>query len=482
MTRDGRRESKPTKGFEEFKKRKRQRELTPEEEELRRIRMAEMQRNNSEDDYYYEEEQEVVIPKKIKPRKQKTKPSWGKIIKRSLTVFICLLAVVFLIVGFNIISFLSKINSNDMIAPLEVGGNESYNVLMLGMDIGDVNNVENKDIKRTDTIMVFNYHPKTKKANLVSIPRDMLIKTPNGNNAKINSAFTIGGEKYIKEQVESLIGTKINYMVKIDYQAFRDFIDAIGGIEMYIERDMYYDDDSQNLHINFKGGETKELNGKEAEEFFRWRKNNDGTGFANGDLDRIKNQQLFISKVIEKCATPTMIFKMNSVLKAVGNNIETNIPTSKLLSMAFDLTRLEVSDVNMVTLQGDPRKIDRQDYLIFDKKANIDILNALKNPGSALTDIKKDNVSIMILNATKISGLAASYELDFKNLGYEKIDVGNIELRDKSVIMVNDENIKNMIKGDFTYIKKFENKDSKLGHDTYDVIVILGKDAKKNFD
>ncbi|MGL4772468.1 MAG: LCP family protein [Clostridium sp.] len=485
MTEDGRRKkSKPTKGFKEFqkKKAKRERELTSEEEELRRIRKAEMQKVQGTRGENSEILSSGEQTRRREEKKENTKRNKSKkgisIFKKVITSILCILALLIVVVGYNIISFLSQINDNDMIAPLEVSSGESVNILMLGMDIGDPNQVENKSIKRTDTIMVFNYHPKTKKANLVSVPRDMLIKTQNGNNAKINAAYSIGGEQYIKEQVESFLSVKMNYMVKIDYQAFRDFIDAIGGIEMHIERDMYYDDDSQNLHINFKGGETRLLNGKEAEEFFRWRKNNDGTGLANGDLDRIKNQQLFMQKVIEKCAKPSTILKMNKILKSVGQNIETNMSTSKMLSLAFKLTSLNVSDVNMVTLTGEPRKIDKQDYLVYDRKANAEIINSLKNPGSSLTDIKKENISIMILNATKINGLASSYELNLRNLGYDKIDVGNIDLRDKSVIMVNDENIKNMIKGNFPDIKKYDEKDPKVGYDQYDVIVILGKDAK----
>ena len=103
---------------------------------------------------------------------------------------------------------------------------------------------------------------------------------------------------------------KINYIVKIDYNAFREIIDAIGGIEMKIERNMIYDDEGQNLHINFKAGEIVTLDGKKAEEFFRWRKNNDGSGFANGDLDRIENQQKFISKVVDKCTSPLILFRV----------------------------------------------------------------------------------------------------------------------------------------------------------------------------
>ena len=156
--------------------------------------------------------------------------------------------------------------------------------------------------RRTDTMMVLNYNPSTKKAQIVSIPRDTMIEVDgaigeNGNSQKywkMNAAYAIGGDEEVTNQIEDILEIQINYLVKIDYNAFRNIIDAIGGVEMYIDQDMYYDDDGQNLHINFKAGETVNLDGKKAEEFVRWRKNNDGTGFANGDLDRIENQQKFI--------------------------------------------------------------------------------------------------------------------------------------------------------------------------------------------
>ena len=133
--------------------------------------------------------------------------------------------------------------------------------------------------------------------------------------------------------VEDLLGIQINYTVKIDYNAFRQFIDAIGGIEMEIERDMYYDDPSQDLHISFKGGTVEHLDGKKAEEFFRWRKNNDGTGLATGDIGRIENQHKFIQKVVEKCTGPSIVLKVPDIINAIGSNIQTNMPTSSFYLM-----------------------------------------------------------------------------------------------------------------------------------------------------
>ena len=69
--------------------------------------------------------------------------------------------------------------------------------------------------------------------------------------------------------------------------------------------------------FNFKKGETVLLNGKMAEEYFRWIGNNDGTGGEEGDLGRIKNQQNFIKKVIEKCLKPSIIFKIPKLLDII---------------------------------------------------------------------------------------------------------------------------------------------------------------------
>lgn len=149
--------------------------------------------------------------------------------------------------------------------------NEPVNILVLGLDIGDPDNPNNYDVKRTDTIMVAQYDPNLKDLDLVSVPRDTLVKE-NGYNYKINAAYQKGGDSKIKGIVEDLLGIQINYTFKVDYNAFRQFIDAIGGVEMEIERNMFYDDPGQNLHINFKKGTVEHLDGKKAEEFFRWRK------------------------------------------------------------------------------------------------------------------------------------------------------------------------------------------------------------------
>ena len=396
------------------------------------------------------------------------------------------LGVISLFLTFTVFSIISgfialmEVGSQSMPKASNPSGNKPVNILLLGMDIGDPNQEDNKDIKRTDTIMVVNYNPETDKITTVSVPRDTLIQN-NGNSVKINSAFAIGGYSRIKTEVEGLLNVNINYIVKVDYDTFVDIIDAIGGVKMKIERNMIYDDEGQNLHINFKAGETVKLDGQKAQEFFRWRKNNDGSGFANGDLDRIQNQQKFIAKVIDKCTNPLIVFRIPKIMSAIGNNVETNMSPFSIIKYGLKFMGVSNNDISMLTAAGTPKTINGQSFLVFDKNSNKDIISQLASSevsSKSENGISRENIKIKILNATKINGLASELKINMNNIGYTKIDTGNTELSDKTVILSNNKNMLKTISKDLD-IKNSGKKDDKAEYKDYDVIIILGKDFKK---
>ena len=353
---------------------------------------------------------------------------------------------------------------------------EPINVLLLGMDIGDTNDLSNKEAKRTDTIILANFDPVKKDIKLVSVPRDTRVKI-NGRSQKINAAYPIGGERLVKELVGNILGVKVDYVVKIDYEGFRGIVDALGGVDMYIDQDMNYDDPAQDLHIHFNKGETVHLDGKKAEEFFRWRKNNDGTGLPNGDIDRIKNQHEFLAQVVKKCATPAIIFKMPKILKVMERNIETNMPGTTIFKYVLKLMTLKAGNINMTTIKGTPQMISGQSYFVFNKQANQQLINSLNSNGDS-GPISPQDVRIKVLNGTKISGLAATYKVQLNQLGYTNVDTGNTNLVKQSVVMVNNDNIKSELQKKFTAINKIESIDSRYEEPGYDVIIVLGDDAK----
>lgn len=400
--------------------------------------------------------------------------------KIRLTISI-LIGIFLLFTIISIGSFFGKIQNNTSIEPINPKWNESVNILLLGMDIGDTSQVDNKYIKRTDTVLLVNYNKYTKKTKVVSIPRDTLI-TENNSNYKINAAYVKGGDEKIKSVVENLLDVNINYIAKINYEAFRGFIDSIGGIKMYIERDMIYDDDGQNLHINFKSGTTVNLDGKKAEEFFRWRKNNDGTGLAMGDLDRIKNQQILIQKVVKKCTNPLTIFRLPMILNSIGSNIDTNMSAFNILQYVSKMV-INKDNLSMVTLEGSSKTINGQSYFVYEKDKNIELLRDMdtttKSDNNISTNTNNQSIEakIIILNGTETKGLAAEAKEKLIGEGYSNIELGNIEKKDKSSIGTNDSSFKKNMKK-ILNIKKTQPINEEDSYNSYDIVIIIGEDYK----
>ena len=311
---------------------------------------------------------ERVQMEKRKEARRKAKKKAQR--KRAVASFVIL---IFLLIAFTAIyalSFIFGLKTDNLGGGKAPAKNESLNILVVGMDIGDIDQEGNAGLRRTDTMMVFNYNPITDVVNIVSIPRDTLIEVEDAYDSegnyipywKINAAYALGGEDELVMQVKKLLEIDVNYIVEIDYKAFRSIIDAIGGIEMYIDRNMDYDDDAQNLHIHFKEGETVLLDGEKSEEFIRWRKNNDGSGFVDGDLGRISNQQRFMQAVFKKMMNPLILLDLPDIMNAVKSNVVTNMSGSQIINYALKIVKN--SGISMHTLQGYDEKIYGQSFLV----------------------------------------------------------------------------------------------------------------------
>ncbi|MCW6060726.1 LCP family protein [Clostridium sporogenes] len=418
----------------------------------------------------------------IKKKKKTSKRKKSKSLKIVIILFsfIILLGILgyFYLLGFTNNSRLGEGKINTKKA--EAG--EPVNILVMGVDIGDPGSKEASDPKRTDTMLVINYNPKTKNINMVSVPRDTRV-TMNGKKIKINSAHAINGVNGSIAAVENLLGIEINKYAKIDYEGFRKVIDAIGGVEMDITRNMNYDDPSQNLHIHFQKGTTVHLDGKKAEEFFRWRKNNNGTGFADGDLGRIENQHKFISKVVEKVKSPSIIPKIPSILSTIPDYIETDMSPEEIIKYGYAVTKGDKSSINMITLQGEAKYIGNVSYFIYDREKNRDIVYTLKTGGTAQkdnnTEIDKSEIKIKVLNGTKVNGLAADCERKLKEMGYSNIVTGNGERRDFTKVRLKKDS--SIATGEIENYLNIPNIEKNIQSDeNFDIIILLGKDFANN--
>lgn len=420
-------------------------------------------------------ESEVVNRESIKRRSRKNSKKRVSPLKKVAIGIGMVLCIIILLLSATIIGFFSKIENNCSVDGIKPSMGECTNILVLGLDIGAVGQEEDGSIKRTDTMLLVSYNPSSKTTNVISIPRDTLIQE-NGSSYKVNAAYPMGGDSKVISVVENLLSTQINYLVKVDYEAFRSVIDAIGGVDMEIEQDMIYDDEGQNLHINFKGGTTVHLDGQKAEEYFRWRKNNDGTGLATGDLGRIENQQKLISKVVDKIKSPATIFKVSKILDSIAVNIDTNMSGGSMFSTAL---KVMTSDLNITTLKGEGKMIGRVSYFVLYKDENADLIEAINGGNVEFDSFDKSSLKILVENGTNRNKLAARGKILLEGAGWNSIDVGNGDLTKKSIIYCKDKEVFKLIEDTLGNMKTSTDVPEKDRYADYDIIIILGDDYNK---
>ena len=202
----------------------------------------------------------------------------------------------------------------------------------------------------TDFIMLGQYNPNTREVSLLSIPRDTKV---DGGDGKINSVYGWYGFKTEKtiEKVKEITGIEADYYVLFKTKVLRDIVDAVGGVTVDVPINMNYDDPYQDLYIHLKKGVQK-LNGKQAEQFVRFRKNNNGTGYARGDVDRIEAQQSFIKAMIARCLEPQNLVKVGDLVTLALENTKTNVTSEIATQYIDDAVAFKSDRVRMETLPG----------------------------------------------------------------------------------------------------------------------------------
>lgn len=171
-------------------------------------------------------------------------------------------------------------------------------------------------------------------------------------------------------------------------------------------------------------------------------------------------------------------------MSAIGENVETNMTPMKIFKYGFKFMLSGKDNISMTTINGIPKTIGGQSYLIFDKNQNKDLIVSLGGGATSASQNKSSSseagssIRVKILNGTKINGLAGKLKDSLTNVGYTKIDTGNTELSDKSEILTNSKDSLSMIQESIN-IKKSDKKPDKAEYKDYDVIIILGNDYKK---
>ena len=215
------------------------------------------------------------------------------------------------------------------------GVEDSYvNALLLGVD---------KDGTRTDVIIFAQLDLIDGSVNMLQIPRDTYVDI-NRVDKKINSAYGYNKEEEVFRQVEHLLGVEVSKFILVNTKGFRDIIDAIGGVDFKVPINMNYDDPVQDFHIHLKKGQQL-LDGTKAEMLVRFRQNNDGSGYAMGDIDRIAVQKEFINASVDKIFSMRSLFKIPKFISIAQDNISTNFSATQIAQYAPKVLKLDKAGI-----------------------------------------------------------------------------------------------------------------------------------------
>lgn len=198
-----------------------------------------------------------------------------------------------------------------------------------------------------DTMLLLRFDPAGGKLTVLSIPRDTQAEIEGLGVTKINAANQQGGPSLAAETVSNLLGgVPIDRYVRVNVQAVEKLIDALGGVTVYVPKDMKYQDDSQHLYINLKEGE-QHLNGDKALQFLRFRYD------EYGDIGRIQRQQTLMRAIIEQALNPKTLLRISDILSIIQSHIDTNLTVEELVALSGFAAQTQRSEVQMLMLPGD---------------------------------------------------------------------------------------------------------------------------------
>ena len=217
------------------------------------------------------------------------------------------------------------------------------NILVLGSDAREGQSQEDQ---RSDTMMLVHIPESRDEMYVMSIMRDLWVEIPDVGMSKVNSAQSHGGYPLTIDTVEGLTGAEIDHMVIVDFDGFSDLTSALGGVE--VENDMAFSAGQANPSYYPQG--TIRLEGTDALRFVRERK-----AFTDGDYQRVKNQQKFLTGIASQVldsSTLTNPAKISDMVKSFTPylTVDESLDAQTLVNYGMSMSKMRASNITSFTI------------------------------------------------------------------------------------------------------------------------------------
>lgn len=286
------------------------------------------------------------------------------------------------------------------------------NILLLGLDAGTIGASEKHNRYRSDTMMVFSIDGDKKDIKVLAIPRDTRVNIPGVGVEKINAAMAFGGPDLAVKTVKNLLGIPIHNYAVVNYKGFKEIVDAMGGVEINIEKKLDYDDKAGNLHIHLKPG-LQVLDGDKAEQFVRFRK------YPGGDVDRVKAQQKFVEAVAKTILKPSTLLKLPKIINTVQENVQTDIEPLELPGLVNIARQVGTDNIQTFMLPGEGKYISDVSYFIpYQSQMDEMVDRIFFDDGSS---------KVAVLNGNGSSGVASQIAKELEQNGFKVVSIANAD-------------------------------------------------------
>jgi len=366
-------------------------------------------------------------------------------ISKKYTVILTILALSILILSISI-AIIKTFKSIDYTVLLEAAGDELLvdnfghtNFLILGK--GGLNH-DGSDL--TDSILVVSLDKKLKKITILSVPRDLYIQDDLVGSSRINEVYYYAKKYYdssekgiihLKDKIEEKLDLEIHYYFMVDFKGFKEIVDSLNGIEVYVETaiyDPFYPKDGTYEYETFSISEgLTQMDGELALKYARSRK-------TTSDFDRAKRQQEIMYAIKEKAlSTKTLLSvdKINKLLTTIKANIETNLTPEEMLTLGSYAKDFNEESISHKLLHDDPSYCGGLLYTpLRELYGGMFILlpaggdNFLQMYSNLLFDnptIDIENTKIHILNGTKKSSAATTTKSILERMCFDVVRYGN---------------------------------------------------------
>jgi LCP family protein required for cell wall assembly len=311
----------------------------------------------------------------------------------------------------------------------------------------------------TDSIMIVSIDTRNNTAFLMSVPRDLWVNIPGAGYQKINDAYVVGQQENFNEPgypqggmgllekiIEQDFGLPIDYYALVNYEALKDSVNAVGGINFTVNssdpRGIYdpsIDYATDGPLVKLTNG-THAIDGEQALDIARARGDAYGSyGFANADFTRTQNQRQMIIDLKNKAETAGVLAnpaKLTSLFDAIGSNVKTDFNLSEVRRL-YDITKpISGSNVQSLSLNDADGKDLLQNYETADGESALipaagindySDIQAFVRQQTSSNPVVRENAAITVLNATNTDGLASAVRTKLTTKGLNVTNIGDAQ-------------------------------------------------------